>query len=300
MRFQGSAPKLSRLRAKSNDAAGPRVLVARRFLRWVLVLGVASLTSGMASRGQDRPSAKTDGIDTYGPIDVLTDTRGFNVKPYVKDITARVKPTWFSLVPKSARWLIKQQGHVSVDFRVTKDGNVADVKYHETSGNEGMDRAAYGAITGFGPMPPFPAEFQCQFIRLRFNFYYNERPDENVKERVLHDHVLPCGTSEAPGKATLVENLPLLVSPGSIQLAPGARTRFLAKIYGLVDSAVTWSVRGSGCEGSACGLISSDGLYTAPDKIPNPSAITVIATSTVTPTQSASSTVTIAAATDSR
>src|SRR5208337_4338103 len=41
----------------------------------------------------------------------------------------------------------------------------------------------------------------------------------------------------------------------------------------------TWPVR----SGSACGSISSDGLYTAPDKVPNPAAITVIATSTVTP-----------------
>jgi TonB family protein len=255
----------------------------------------------MASHGQESPlSAKPDSIDTYGPIDVLSDTKGFNLRPYVKDIVARVKTTWLSLVPNSARWPIKAQGHVSVDFRVTKDGNVEDVKYHETSGNEGLDRAAYGAITGFGPLPPFPGEFQCEFVRMRFHFYYNESPGNDSKERIMNDHVLPCVASKAPSKPTVAERLPLVVSPGSIQLAPGAKARFHAKIYGLVDSAVTWSLRGSGCEGSACGSISSDGLYTAPDKTPNPSAVDVIATSIVTPSQRASSTVTIAAETDSR
>jgi TonB family protein len=265
-----------------------------------LVLGIATLLmSGVTSRGQESSSpARTDRIDTYGPIDVLSETRGFDMGPYMKNIIARVRTTWFSLVPTSARWPIKDRGHVSIDFRVMKDGHVEDVKYHETSGNEGMDRAAYGAITGFGPMPSFPEEFQCEFVRMRFHFYYNQRP-ANIKERVMRDHALSCVTSTAASKVATVEKLPLLVSPNSIQMAPGAKTRFYAKIYGIVDSAITWSIRGSGCEGSACGSISSDGLYTAPDKVPNPAAITVIATSTVTPTLSASSTVTIAAASDS-
>jgi len=38
-----------------------------------------------------------------------------------------------------------------------------------------------------------------------------------------------------------------------------------------------WTLVGSGCEGAACGTISSDGLYTAPAKVPDPPLVTVTA-----------------------
>jgi len=262
------------------------------------------LTSGR-SGGQDGSlPAKPGGNDSHGPVELLSDTKGFNMKPYLKDLVARVRTTWFMLIPNTVRAPILAQGHLSIDFRLMKDGHIEEIKYHEKSGNESLDRAAYGAITGSSPMAPLPAEFQCQFVRIRFYFYYNQSPGD-IKERSLDDQVLPCVTSkveladEAPSKVTPLEKIPLVVAPTSIQLAPGAKARFYAKIYGLVDSAVAWSVRGSGCERSACGIISSDGLYTAPDNIPNPPVVTVIATSIVTPTNSASSTITIAAAGDS-
>lgn len=61
----------------------------------------------------------------------------------------------------------------------------------------------------------------------------------------------------------------------SARVGVGSQQQFLATITGAEDSAVTWSV---GCEGSSCGTISADGLYTAPEKIPNPATISVTAT----------------------
>jgi hypothetical protein len=86
-----------------------------------------------------------------------------------------------------------------------------------------------------------------------------------------------------------------MVSPISIQVAAGTKTQFYARMEGLVDSAVTWSIAGPGCEGSACGTISTSGLYTAPAKIPIPSTIIVTATSIASPTKSSSGTATIVA-----
>lgn len=293
---------LSTIGANSDVSTAAFTSAPGRVIRLLLILGFSAfLTSGTPSRGQDSsPSAKPGGIEAQGPIEVLSDTKGFNMKPYLRGIATRVKATWFTLVPNSARAPILARGHLAIDFRLMKDGHVKDIKYHETSGNVGFDRAAYGAIVSSSPMPPLPEDFQCQFVKMRFHFYYNESPSD-IKERSLDDQVLPCVTSKvipaaegAPSEATATGNIPLVVSPGTIQLAPGAQVKFVAKIYGLVNSAVTWSVQGSGCERSACGVVSSDGRYIRPDKIPDPPAITVIATSTVTPSQTASSTVTIA------
>ena len=273
-------------------------LTYRRLVRLLLVLLVSAfLTSGTRSRAQD--SSSNNGPSWIGkgePIEVLSDTKGFNIKPYVKEVAARVKAVWFPLIPNTVRAPIMDQGHVSIQFRLMKDGHIEGVKYCETSGNESLDRAAYGALKGASPLPPLPVELG-PFVELRFHFYYNESSGE-VEDRAKGSRCVTAEVEpaeEAPGKVTLIEKPSLIVSPGSIQLAPGAKTRFYAKTYGLVNSAVTWSVQGSGCEGVACGLISPEGSYTAPDKIPNPPTVTVIATSKVTPTNSASATVAIAA-----
>ena len=60
---------------------------------------------------------------------------------------------------------------------------------------------------------------------------------------------------------------------------------------------VTWSVQpavnGQGCSGSACGTITTGGLYTAPTAAPSPNGILVVATSQADPTKFASATVVI-------
>jgi hypothetical protein len=77
-----------------------------------------------------------------------------------------------------------------------------------------------------------------------------------------------------------------------------ASTRqFFASVTGTGNTSVTWSVRsavsGQGCSGSACGSISTSGLYSAPSIAPSPNAISVVATSSADPTKFASATVAV-------
>lgn len=79
------------------------------------------------------------------------------------------------------------------------------------------------------------------------------------------------------------------VVPGSVQVKPGAQVQFSAAVSG--GDIVLWSVTGSGCAGISCGSITYDGLYTAPEVTPNPSVVTVTATSLFNPAQSGHATV---------
>lgn len=91
------------------------------------------------------------------------------------------------------------------------------------------------------------------------------------------------------------------LSPQYSFLAPSTSTlsaqQFSATVTGAANTAVVWSVAsatsGAGCAGSACGSISSGGLYSAPTIAPSPNAISVIATSKADPTKSAFATVAI-------
>jgi hypothetical protein len=57
------------------------------------------------------------------------------------------------------------------------------------------------------------------------------------------------------------------LSPGSATVAPSGTQQFSAKIQGIGNSAVTWSVDGVAGGNSATGTINSSGLYTAPNAL---------------------------------
>jgi hypothetical protein len=73
----------------------------------------------------------------------------------------------------------------------------------------------------------------------------------------------------------------------------GRTQQFTATVSGTTNTTVTWSVSGSGCSGTACGTIDSNGLYTAPNILPNPPQVTIRATSAASPGAFATASVTI-------
>ena len=100
-------------------------------------------------------------------------------------------------------------------------------------------------------------------------------------------------TKYATATVTIIPIVAVKISPSSAQVVTTAHQQFTATVTGATNTMVIWSVAGSGCTGSACGTISSAGLYTAPDAIPSPPQVTVTATSAASSSKSASATVTI-------
>lgn len=83
------------------------------------------------------------------------------------------------------------------------------------------------------------------------------------------------------------------VFPTAAVVVLGGTQQFSARVSGPSDTTVTWSVAGSACNGTGCGTISTNGLYTAPDQIFSPNTVTVKATSKADTTASATASITI-------
>ena len=83
------------------------------------------------------------------------------------------------------------------------------------------------------------------------------------------------------------------VTPSSASVGVGSQQKFTATVTGSSNTAVTWSLSGSGCAGTTCGTITTAGLYTAPSQAPLPPFVTVTATSVADTTKSGSASVTI-------
>jgi hypothetical protein len=95
------------------------------------------------------------------------------------------------------------------------------------------------------------------------------------------------------GTATAPQVVAVAVTPAGASINVGATLQFAASVTGSSDTAVTWTVSGSGCSGATCGTISSNGIYTAPVTVPSPATVTITATSVSDTSKFASAAVTI-------
>jgi hypothetical protein len=102
-------------------------------------------------------------------------------------------------------------------------------------------------------------------------------------------------TKSASANLIIVPAVVVGVTPANVSATAGATQQFAASVTGTSNTAVAWTVSGTGCSGTACGTISSSGLYTAPAAVPSPATVTTTATSVADPTKSASADVTIMA-----
>jgi len=93
-------------------------------------------------------------------------------------------------------------------------------------------------------------------------------------------------TKSAGAKVSIMPAILVSVSPVSPNVHVGRTQQFSATVQNAVNPAVTWSVTGTGCRGSACGTVDGSGLYTAPAKLPSPATVTVTATSVEDTTKS--------------
>jgi len=108
-----------------------------------------------------------------GALDILSDTQGVDFGPYLQRILQDVRENWYHLIPESAEM---KKGKLAIEFAITKDGKVADMRLVASSGDVALDRPAWGSITASNPFPPLPSDFTGPYLALRFRFYYN--PDK--------------------------------------------------------------------------------------------------------------------------
>lgn len=109
----------------------------------------------------------------FGPVEILSDTYGYDFGPYLYGVIQSTKGNWYKLIPDKARPPLNMKGKVSIQFAIMKDGKVGGMKLEEPSGEVSLDRAAWGSIVQSSPFPPLPAEFSGQYVLLRLKFLYN-------------------------------------------------------------------------------------------------------------------------------
>ncbi|HUX43342.1 MAG TPA: energy transducer TonB, partial [Terracidiphilus sp.] len=85
--------------------------------------------------------------------------------------------TWDPLIPDEVNPPILKSGAVVIRFKVLPNGRLMDgsMVLEGRSGDTGLDRAAWGALTGSN-YPPLPKDFHGPYLELRAVFLYNMQP----------------------------------------------------------------------------------------------------------------------------
>ena len=133
---------------------------------------------GRQAVGDGIGGAPSVGVLPSGPsnsgsaVELLSDPRGVDFRPYLTQVLAAVRRNWFAVIPESAR-MGMTRGRTLIQFSVARNGGVPKLVIAKSSGTPPLDRAAVAGISASNPFPPLPQEFLGQDIRLQFTFLYN-------------------------------------------------------------------------------------------------------------------------------
>ena len=110
--------------------------------------------------------------NTGSNLELLSDPKGVDFRPYLIQILAAVRRNWYAVVPESAR-LGMSRGRVHIQLAIVRNGTVSKLVIAKSSGASALDRAAVAGISASNPFPPLPPDYAGTEVRLQFAFLYN-------------------------------------------------------------------------------------------------------------------------------
>lgn len=110
--------------------------------------------------------------ERHAAVELKSDPQGTDFKPYLTRILAIVRTNWKRVIPESAR-SGAMSGRTTVEFIITRDGQIPKMVTAASSGSDPLDRAAIAGLSMSNPLPPLPTDFKGYQVRLAFSFDYN-------------------------------------------------------------------------------------------------------------------------------
>ncbi len=104
-------------------------------------------------------------------VDLLSDTNGTNLGPYMKVLISDIRKRWVSVATQEADQAITKHEEAVISLTIAPDGRVLAMLL-EPSHDVALDRAAWSAVTGT-TYAPLPAGMKDADLKLRVHFAVN-------------------------------------------------------------------------------------------------------------------------------
>ena len=147
------------------------------FMTVMAQISVAQTSS--AENPQQKALTKVDFSKTPGPAnrdaEVASDLKGYDIEPYLKKVTKKIRKKWDANVREAARRALLKQGSGVFRFTIERDGSVSGVRVEQSSGDASFDQAAWLALTQASPLKKLPAKLQAPYVVARIRFDQTSR-----------------------------------------------------------------------------------------------------------------------------
>ena len=108
----------------------------------------------------------------HAGVELKSDPQGVDMRPYLAQILAIVRGNWQRVIPQSVR-TGTLRGKTVLEFIINRDGSIPKLVIADSSGVNALDLPAVHALSASSPLPPLPAGFKGEQVRLAFSFAYN-------------------------------------------------------------------------------------------------------------------------------
>jgi TonB family protein len=115
-------------------------------------------------------------------VDVLSDTQGLDLTPYLRLNVHFVQHNWRKLTTTDVIGFSHSFSDLVLEFTVAHDGSLKDAKLAQPSGDSALDQAALEALKLSSPFQELPSNYAGQTLALRVRLHY----DPNVATPLQH------------------------------------------------------------------------------------------------------------------
>jgi TonB family protein len=124
-----------------------------------------------------RPQAAAPGSLAQTPaqhveVELKSDTDSPDFRAYLARILAVVRANWRMVTPESVR-MGTLRGENTVELIINRDGHIPKLVIGQPSNIPALDQASVAGVSMSNPLPPLPADFKGEQVRLAFTFKYN-------------------------------------------------------------------------------------------------------------------------------
>lgn len=142
-------------------------------------MGVMTASAQQLPPPQDnlqKTTPLTEGGDAPLTVEVLSDTAGVDLNPYMRQALGSISKTWTSLYPEEARSSQPNQGWSVIRIRIRPDGQIDAMRLDGSSHDYAINRASWASITAVKQFPPLPAAMGSKPLELRLHFNAIAKP----------------------------------------------------------------------------------------------------------------------------
>jgi TonB family protein len=105
-------------------------------------------------------------------FELLTDTNGKNIAPYIRELSSGLKKHWLTLGTEAENQPLLKQEETVIDLTIASHGHLSAMHLANSTQNAALDKAAWNTAKEMTYLPP-PAGMRDANLKLRLHFIVN-------------------------------------------------------------------------------------------------------------------------------